>query len=188
MSSKSKFAGARADHTLPRVSGSGQHARRAAAERYRPAHVRLLLVAEAPPNAEDRYFYFPSVGSHDSLFRYISRLVLEVEPTRGNKEELLGALRDAGVFLIDVCLDPISDKRDLRLCVDDVLRRAAALEPDHVILIKATVFETLYWPMKNAGLPVIDIKVPFPGSGQQTRFEIAMRDALDSAGWHATTR
>jgi hypothetical protein len=44
-------------------------ARRAeAAARYRPKAVRLLLVAEAPPSALDRYFYFEDVPEQDSLF------------------------------------------------------------------------------------------------------------------------
>jgi hypothetical protein len=39
--------------------------------------VRLLLVAEAPPAALDRYFYFEDVPRHDSLFRYVARAILE---------------------------------------------------------------------------------------------------------------
>jgi hypothetical protein len=40
-----------------------------AARRYRPEKVDLLLVAEAPPSALDRYFYFEDVSEQDSLFR-----------------------------------------------------------------------------------------------------------------------
>jgi hypothetical protein len=32
-----------------------------AARRYRPERIDLLLVAEAPPPADDRYFYFEHV-------------------------------------------------------------------------------------------------------------------------------
>lgn len=35
--------------------------RRAAADRYRPQRVRLLLVAHAPPNNTERYFYYEDV-------------------------------------------------------------------------------------------------------------------------------
>jgi hypothetical protein len=38
-----------------------------AAKKYRPAFVKLLLVAEAPPSALDRYFYFEVVATQDSL-------------------------------------------------------------------------------------------------------------------------
>ena len=50
--------------------------RRAAAARYRPANIDLLLVAEAPPNESGRYFYFEDVRRHDDLFRYVSRVLL----------------------------------------------------------------------------------------------------------------
>ena len=70
-------------------------ARARAAKKYRPASVKLLLVAEAPPSALDRYFYFEVVPTQDSLFRYVARAILKVEPTRANKAELLGRLRTA---------------------------------------------------------------------------------------------
>jgi hypothetical protein len=40
--------------------------RDAAARRYRPETIQLLLIAEAPPSALDRYFYFEDVPDHDS--------------------------------------------------------------------------------------------------------------------------
>ena len=156
-----------------------------AAARFKPADVRLLLIAEAPPSALDRYFYFPTVTTQDSLFRYIARLTLGTEPTRGNKAELLDELRNAGVFLIDVSLDPIGDKSELRPLVGSAVHRAEALHPEHIILVKASVFDVMFWPLKEAGLPVVERAVPFPGSGQQRRFEEAMGSALDSIGWIA---
>jgi hypothetical protein len=76
--------------------------RATAAQRYQPAAVRILLVAQAPPEALDRYFYFPDVDTQDSLFRSVARSVLGEEPTRANKAELLERLRDRGIFLIDL--------------------------------------------------------------------------------------
>ena len=35
-------------------------------------------------------------------------------------------------------------------------------------------------------LPVVDARIPFPGSGHQLEFEHAMGDALDSIGWSRT--
>lgn len=48
--------------------------RERAARQYKPTKVDLLLVAEAPPSALDRYFYFPDVREQDSLFRYVVAL------------------------------------------------------------------------------------------------------------------
>jgi hypothetical protein len=52
---------------------AARRAREAAAALYRPQRVRLLLVAEAPPSALNRYFYFEDVRDQDSLFRYVSK-------------------------------------------------------------------------------------------------------------------
>jgi hypothetical protein len=87
------------------VLSNGLALRAAAAARFKPDPIRLLLVAEAPPSDAQRYFYFEDVAIHDLLFRYVVRLTLGLEPTREGKAKLLGKLRDAGVFLIDLCLD-----------------------------------------------------------------------------------
>ena len=49
--------------------------RAVAAAKYRPEQVQLLLVAEAPPAALNRYFYFEDVRDQDSLFRHVVRSV-----------------------------------------------------------------------------------------------------------------
>jgi len=146
------------------------------ARRSRPAEIDLLLVAEAPPSALDRYFYFPTVTSHDSLFRETARAILGRDPTRENKVDLLGLLRDAGVFLIDACLDPLEGA----LGIDSarLVARIRRLNPRRIIIVKTAVFDRAYAALVDAGLPVINARVPFPGSGQQVRFREEMRRAL----------
>jgi hypothetical protein len=61
--------------------------------------------------------------------------------------------------------------------------RATVLKPDHIILIKAPVFDAAFARLKRAGLSVVDARIPFPGSGHQVEFEQAMGEALDSIGW-----
>lgn len=165
------------------MAANPREARAGAAERFEPSPVRVLLIAEAPPGAKDRYFYFPSVSSHDSLFRYVARLMLGEEPTRRNKSELLGRLKELGVFLIDVCLDPIYDKRELKACLPSLLDRVAVHRPEHVILIKRTVWDVAYRLLRDAGYSVNEEVVPFPGSGQQLRFEWSMAEVLRGIGW-----
>jgi hypothetical protein len=148
-----------------------------AAKKYQPASVQLLLVAEAPPAALGRYFYFEDVATQDSLFRYVARGILKVEPTRTNKAELLGGLRDRGVFLIDLKRDPVgaqSAPPDL----GGLVRRIRQLTPVRIIVIKTAVFDLVRGPLLQAGLPLIDERVPFPGSGQQRKFEQAFARAL----------
>lgn len=157
--------------------------REAAAGRYRPQQVELLLVAEAPPSSLDRYFYFEDVLEQDSLFRYVVQTVLNEAPSRAQKAEQLGRLRDRGVYLIDLKTDPKVADESLDGCVRGLVERATALEPRHVITIKATVRDLCQAPLRAAGLDVVDERVPFPGSGQQRRFTEAMTRALRSIGW-----
>lgn len=169
--------------TTPRRATSADDERAArrrrqrAARKYRPDDIELLLVAEAPPTALERYFYFEDVATEDSLFRYVARLILKTEPTRSNKPELLGRLRDRGVFLVDLKQDPL-DGAPLSKEVPALVRRVRKLEPRRIIVIKASVYDVVARPLREAGLPLIDVRVPFPGSGQQRRFELEFGRAL----------
>lgn len=153
--------------------------RAAAARRWQPTHIGLLLVDEAPPSAPDRYFYFDDVETHDSLFRYVVRGVLGVEPSR-DKRPLLEELRDAGVFLVDACPAPFGERRaSLPQCIPDLVRRIGRLRPERVLLIGAPLYDTAYRCLVEAELPVIDARLPYPGSGQQRRFLDAIGEVLD---------
>ncbi len=147
---------------------AARRGREQAAERYRPEHVRLLLVAEAPPSSLDRYFYFEDLRAQDTLFRYVVRTVLDEAPSRTRKAERLTHLRDRGVFLTDLKTDPKTGD-----------------EPEYVITIKANVCDLCQEPLRQAGLTVADERIPFPGSGQQHRFVEGMARPLRSIGWTA---
>jgi hypothetical protein len=137
----------------------------------------LLLVAEAPPSDPNRYFYFPAVRSQDALFRYVARSLTGVEPTRTNKRSLLERLWDERVYLIDLSREPIAGG-SLVAYVPGLLRRVQRLRPERVILIKTSVYDAAFVALRDAGVPVADVRVPFPGSGQQKRFEAAFTEAL----------
>ncbi len=158
--------------------------RDAAAARYRPETVELLLIAEAPPRTLDRYFYFADVPDQDSLFRHVVRAVLGVEPSRTEKADQLNCLAARGVFLIDLKLEPKLEGETLEDYVADLVARAVELRPRHVITIKANVCDLVQPALRAAGLDVLDQRIPFPGSGRQRRFLQTMGDALDSIGWH----
>ncbi len=86
-------------------------------------------------------------------------------------------MRDAGVFLIDLREDPV-DGTPLSAHVPALVRRVQELRPDRVILIKTSVFDAAYLALSDARLPVVDERIPFPGSGQQRRFREAFGRAL----------
>ena len=150
----------------------------AAAGRFRPDVVDTLLVAEAPPSALDRYFYFEDVQTHDSLFRHVVEGVLGEKPTR-DKLPYLDELRDRGYFLIDMSVDPFASRREaLPRLVDELVRRCRALAPRRIILIAVGVYDLAFEPLRAARLPVVDARIPFPGSGQQRRFLEEFGEAL----------
>jgi len=171
--------------TIERVTAAtrARRLRDAAAARYRPDVVELLLVAEAPPSSLDRYFYFGDVPDQDSLFRYVVRAVLATEPSRPDKPSELRRLADLGVFLIDLKPEPKGPGDALEAYVPGLVARAAALAPRHVITIKANVCDLAQQPLRAAGLHVVDQRTPFPGSGQQRRFLEHMGAALDSMSY-----
>jgi hypothetical protein len=146
------------------------------ARRYRPTAIDLLIVGEAPPETLDRYFYFPKVKTQDALFQNVVRAVLRIEPNRGTKHELLGQLRDAGVFLIDVSLEPLNE-RPLAPHIAGLIRRARRLKPRRIVLAKANVHDDVFAPLEAAGLPVVAARLRFPVRGRQAEFVAGLRRA-----------
>lgn len=141
------------------------------------ADTKTLLVAEAPPASTERYFYFEHVRTHDSLFRHVAKAILGQTPTRNEKANALAQLREREVFLIDLCADPF-DGAPLSTHVPALIRRVRKLTPAKVILIKSTVYDNAFAALRDANLPVVDERVPFPRSGQQRRFATAFERAL----------
>ena len=161
--------------------------RQAAAAKYAPSEVRLLLVAEAPPCALDRYFYFEDVDKHDWLFRYVWEGLTGEKPERSQKAAHLAALRDRGVYLIDLHEDNISQPSlpALTSRVPGLIERCRSLRPKHIVLIKSIVHDAAFAPLRAAGLPVVDERIPFPASGQQKKFLESFRRAAAAAGFEA---
>ncbi len=110
----------------------------ALSERYRPEQITTLLVGEAPPPSGASYFYLPAplrvaanIRENRSLpatifYRYFKRLPSDT----GEYESMLSALKDRGVFLIDICDEPIRVRNHppgLRRIVDEIPRFRARL-------------------------------------------------------------
>lgn len=155
--------------------------RQRAARRYKPDEVKLLLVAESPPRGKpgesERYFYFENVAKHDSLFLSIAKELLKTDPQRSAKRQLLRELQKRGVFLVDLKPDP-TDPRPLPTHVPQLIRTCKRLQPQKIILIKVDVYDAAYADLAQAGLPVVNERIPFPGSGRQTEFRNQFGRAL----------
>lgn len=145
------------------------------ARAFRPQTVDLLLIAEAPPSVLDRYFYFPIVPTQDSLFREVARALLSEEPTRENKRDLLKALQSDGVFLIDAVQEPVEGRYSIP--IGRLISRVRRLDPERVIVVKTGVYDRVFDPLRKAGIPIVPVRIPFPGSGQQVKFHRAFKRA-----------
>jgi hypothetical protein len=66
--------------------------------------------------------------------------------------------------------------------VPSLIDRCRALKPRHVAFIKSIVHDVAFEPLKKAGLPVIDERLPFPASGQQRKFLDGFKEVKKTAG------
>ncbi len=156
--------------------------RQRAASAHRPKRIRFLLIAQTPPEELDRYFYFRRVPTADYLFQAVVPHFLDEVPARLDKRDQLSALRDLGVFVIDLKPDPC-DPRPVSDFADHLVRRVNRQNPEHTILIKVDVYETAFKPLREAGMAVIDKRMPFPSTGRQKEFCLDFKAALKTAGW-----
>lgn len=160
-----------------------------AREQFRPNQVKVLFIAEAPPYAPDRFFYFTDVRKGDSLFLHLIREVfpdLKNEAAinlRNRKEELLYRFQEDGFYLEDSIQHPLpkgtSAAQKLKLIIEgqEVLNsRIASYKNTKVVLLSSTVFKANYDYLSDLGYTILnDTAIPFPGSGQQTNFKNAFQ-------------
>jgi hypothetical protein len=165
-----------------------ERARAQAADRYKPARIKTIFVAEAPPDSADRYFYFEQIAGQDSLWVNLMRTLYPAEfgktaDERPRKAQWLKRFADDGYFLIDAGKRPIAQitpsfQREALIAADahSRIEEIRVLAPEAIVLIKKTVFEGLAESFKQAGLPVLNKSpIPFPGSGQQGNFYHEMK-------------
>jgi hypothetical protein len=160
-----------------------------ARNKYKPRNIRILLLAEGPPDSLDRHFYFEDVKRQDSLFLEIMGILYPEQKKQylatGRetelKQELLEMFRDDGYFLLDLSELPCS-------LLEGTLEDEVAALPDRlarlidkqtpIILIKANVYDLCYEMLLANGYRVHPDRMPFPGSGQQRIFREKFSKAI----------
>ena len=65
-----------------------------------------------------------------------------------------------------------------RECVDHLIERCRELMPEKIIVIKGNVFDVTFTRLRDAGLPVINRRIPFPANGDELKFAGAFAQAL----------
>lgn len=152
-------------------------------ENYKPRPVKVLIVAESPPNSkykEIRFFYNPMQERWDHLFRSVMKAVFpDYKFRRGEKECWLQKFKSAGYYLIDATDQPINKLSRAQRCrimdasLSDKLLEIKSLikKKTPIILVKKDVFTLFNARLSGAGYNVIhDTFIPFPAYGHQVRF------------------
>lgn len=160
-----------------------------ARNKYKPRDIRILLLAEGPPDNLDRHFYFEDVKTQDSLFLEIMGILYPEEKKQylasgretEMKQELLEMFREDGYYLLDLSELPCSL---LEGGIEDELsalpgRLSRLIKKDTpIILIKANVYDLCYETLLANGYRVHPDRMPFPGSGQQRVFRDKFSKAI----------
>jgi len=160
-------------------------------EGYKPKKIKVLFVAESPPEStgEDlRFFYNPKCERWDHMYRAVMEAVFpDFVHCRGEKDRWLRKFKEHGYYMIDATDTPVNRRstaerrRKLKAAVKGKLAKIAKLVSRNtpIILVKKNVFEAFAGPLCRARYNVIHKSfLPFPSHGHQRRFIDACRKCL----------
>jgi hypothetical protein len=154
-----------------------------ARRKYRPATIKFLLLAEAPPIiSSDRFFYFEKVNKGDTLFLETMKALYpdfcleqglpNTYKIRSSKKLLLDRFKNDGYYLEDSCsyplpqgISPSQKVSILKKELPNLLSRLSMLitTTTPIILISSTVYKANYKPLTSLGYNVINVApIPFP--------------------------
>jgi hypothetical protein len=163
--------------------------RQAAAARWRPNTVKLLLVSAAPPADPEAYLYAASAGTLDPVAADVMNVLFEAEPIAGKRAVYQKELKRRGVFLIELKPDgPRASGDDLRPYADWLPTRVEGLEPGRVVLLGADVHRAAFALLDAAKIPVEDAKIAAAEAGLEAEGRGQLRAALVRAGLEALIR
>jgi hypothetical protein len=164
-------------------------------ERHKPERIRVLFVAESPPESSDdevRFFYNHRQERWDYLYLALMKAVFpEFQRRPGEKEHWLHKFQEHGYYLMDATDRPVNRlssaerRRELDAAVKRKLTQIKRLVSPGtpIILVKKNVFLAFSQPLRDAGHNVIHRSfLPFPSHGCQKEFVRRCRDCLRKAG------
>lgn len=159
--------------------------------KYEPERIKYLLIAEAPPNDVERFFYYEDVKEKDFLFLGVMEVLypdLKSKYLLGMrdkqlKKEMLEQFKLDGFYLVDLSDKPLSTTIITKKMTKLFLAKLDELvdKETKIVLIKINIFEMLF-PLINARFEdqVANYRLPFPSSGQQGRFRIMFNDVINN--------
>ena len=144
----------------------------AARARFRPERITTLFVGEFAPASGDFFYY-----GNTAMFRHMQRAV---ERALGESDDFLRRFKDYGWYLDDLVLAPVNKltkaQRQAK-CLNaqsSLADRIAAYQPEAIVSLLIVIEPFVEAASIIAGSNAPRYAVPFPGMGQQTRFQAAM--------------
>ena len=163
-----------------------------ARQKYKPETVKYLLVAEAPPDSLERFFYYDNVRQHDYLFLGVAEALypklkeqfLLSGRSSEIKNSILHTLQQDGFYLLDLSELPLSLLDiDFQSQLPKLVEKINSIADDstQIILIKANVYDIAFYYLKQKFQNVVDQRIAFPGQGGQRKFHDEFKQALKKA-------
>jgi len=177
-----------------------------ASRKYRPATVRILFIAEAPPAYESkRFFYFTGLRQGDTLFLEMMKTLYPLEvgfsgdrfddghsiaAIRLRKAELLNRFKSDGFYLIDACERPMPQSANtaiktvvMRSALPSLKAKVKGLcgsETVGVLLIGTVTYRVCADALRDEGVNVVNkAAINHPARGGQILFRAKLRAALN---------
>src|SRR6202167_5708208 len=191
------------------IRGDGRDASKAAFTkatiRYKPATIRVLFIAEAPPAFRfNRLFYFEDLTDGDTLFLEMMKTLYgsavgftengfssgsSAEGIRSRKSELLARFMHEGYFLIDASEEPMPDRASssqkpalLRASMPRLIVRLKEFAIDKntpIVLIGGVTYSACAQSLMSLGFKVMnEAMIDHPARGGQLRFRQKLRWTL----------
>ncbi|HEX6462354.1 MAG TPA: hypothetical protein VFZ58_03755 [Candidatus Saccharimonadales bacterium] len=172
-------------------------------QKYRPTHIKILLIAESPPPgaevASSRHFYRSDrIRKDDRLFTNTIRAIYptaahEAEPElESEKEQWLRRFQADGFYMIEALEESqvhevTKKQRQERIhqALAGLIDRVGSLVANDtkIILIKSNVFTVVATPLRQAGFQVLNTElVDYPGRFNQHAYRQKIAALLKSAG------
>ena len=139
--------------------------------RYRPDHVRIMFVGEAPP-ASGRFFYQADSG----LYRAVRDTFISALPNL-EKARFLESFRALGCYLVDLCGQPVDHmdrKERQRVCLAgeaSLSRTLRQLRPEIVVAVVRSIGRSVKRAEDRAKWSGLHVELPYPGRWVHHRAE-----------------
>jgi hypothetical protein len=140
--------------------------------RFRPERITTLFVGESAPASGDFFYY-----GNTAMFRHMQRAV---EHALGEGGDFLERFKAMGWYLDDLAPTPVNrlpQRQRMAKCLDardNLAKRIAEYRPLAIVSLLRSIEDIVNDAAKRAGSSAPRYAVPFPGMGQQARFQSAM--------------